>query len=192
MGAPYCSFVNRLCDQECCVGASFVDAKFGVIEKYVMESSDRTAADERCMRHALRLAARAASESEVPVGAVLVKGNDVVGEGWNRPIGGCDPTAHAEIAALRAAARALGNYRLVDTTLYVTLEPCIMCAGAIVNARVARVVFGAFDPKTGAAGSVTNAFELPLNHAVKVHGGVLGEQAGQQLKQFFSSRRRQG
>lgn len=142
------------------------------------------------MRRALELAARAEADGEVPVGAVLVKDGEVVGEGWNHPIGASDPTAHAEIAALRDGAKALANYRLPGTTLYVTLEPCAMCAGAIVHARVAQVVFGARDPKAGAAGSVTDIFGLPqLNHRVAVEGGVLAAEASAQLRQFFAARR---
>ncbi|HET7588530.1 MAG TPA: tRNA adenosine(34) deaminase TadA, partial [Gammaproteobacteria bacterium] len=146
--------------------------------------------DEAFMRRALELAARAEADGEVPVGAVLVKDGEVVGEGWNHPIGAHDPTAHAEIAALRDGARALANYRLPGTTLYVTLEPCAMCVGAIVHARVARVVFGARDPKAGAAGSVTDIFGLPqLNHRVAVEGGMLAAEASAQLRQFFAARR---
>ncbi|HET6725719.1 MAG TPA: tRNA adenosine(34) deaminase TadA [Gammaproteobacteria bacterium] len=147
-------------------------------------------ADDAFMHRALELAARAEADGEVPVGAVLVNDDEVVGEGWNHPIGAHDPTAHAEIAALRAGAQALNNYRLPGTTLYVTLEPCTMCAGAIVHARVARVVFGATDPKAGAAGSVTDIFGLPqLNHRVVVEGGVLAAEASAQLRQFFAARR---
>ncbi|HET7370054.1 MAG TPA: tRNA adenosine(34) deaminase TadA [Gammaproteobacteria bacterium] len=146
--------------------------------------------DEAFMRRALELAERAETDGEVPVGAVLVKDGEIVGEGWNHPIGAHDPTAHAEIAALRAGAQALANYRLPGTTLYVTLEPCAMCAGAIVHARVARLVFGATDPKAGAAGSIANIFGLPqLNHRVAVEGGVLAAEASAQLRQFFAARR---
>lgn len=148
------------------------------------------AADARFMDRALELAAHAETEGEVPVGAVLVKDGTIVGEGWNHPIGASDPTAHAEIAALRDAAARLGNYRLPGTTLYVTLEPCAMCAGAIVHARVARVVYGASDPKAGAAGSITDVFALPqLNHRVQVEGGLLSAEAGALLRRFFASRR---
>jgi tRNA(adenine34) deaminase len=147
-------------------------------------------ADVGFMRHALALSRRAAEEGEVPVGAVLVKDDRVVAEGWNRPIASQDPTAHAEIEALRAGAATLGNYRLIDTTLYVTLEPCLMCAGAIVHARVARLVFGAADPKTGAAGSVFDVFSSDrLNHRVTVQGGVLAEECGAVLSEFFRMRR---
>lgn len=146
--------------------------------------------DHHWMRHALRLAEQAGREGEVPVGAVLVKDGQLIAEGWNRPIAGNDPTAHAEIQALRAAGKALGNYRLVDTTLYVTLEPCTMCAGAIIHARVARVVFGAPDPKTGAAGSVFNVLNSGMhNHTVEVAGGVLAQECGGLLTGFFRLRR---
>lgn len=142
------------------------------------------------MQHALALAQRAADEGEVPVGAVVVRGEEVIGEGWNRPIAAHDPTAHAEIMALRAAARHVGNYRLVDTTLYVSLEPCVMCAGAIIHARVKRVVFGAADPKTGAAGSVFEVLGTDrLNHRVVVEGGLLAEESGELLRAFFRKRR---
>lgn len=147
-------------------------------------------ADEKWMRYALALAARAEAEGEVPVGAVLVREGAVIGEGWNRPISSHDPTAHAEIMALRIAAEKLGNYRLTDTILYVTLEPCPMCAGAIVHARVGRVVYGARDPLAGSAGTVFNIFDAPtLNHHPQVCGGVLGEECGNGLKVFFRSRR---
>lgn len=146
--------------------------------------------DEDWMRHALGLAQRARAAGEVPVGAVLVQGGAIIGEGWNRPISGQDPTAHAEIAALRAGAAALGNYRLLDTTLYVTLEPCVMCAGAIVHARVRRLVFGASDPKTGAAGSVFDIFGSgKVNHVVEVEGGLLAGECGRLLTDFFRQRR---
>jgi tRNA(adenine34) deaminase len=136
-------------------------------------------------------AARAAGDAgEVPVGAVLVHGGRVVASGANRPVATCDPTAHAEIVALRAGGAALGSYRLTDAVLYVTLEPCIMCASAIVHARVRRVVFGAFDPKAGAAGSFTDVFGLRgLNHRVDVFGGVLEAQCAQILQEFFAARR---
>ena len=140
--------------------------------------------DEAWMRHALELAARAEREDdEVPVGAVLVSTDgEVLGEGWNRNIAEHDPTAHAEIMARRAAGRRLGNHRLLGTTLYVTLEPCAMCAMAMVHARVSRLVFGAADPKTGAAGSVFDLLGDPRhNHRLVVQGGVLGEEAGTRL-----------
>lgn len=147
--------------------------------------------DAAWMRRALELARRAAQEGEVPVGAVLVRDGQVIGEGWNRPITSNDPTAHAEIIALRAAAQQIGNYRLVDTTLYVTLEPCLMCAGAIVHARVGRLVFGAWDPKTGAVASVFNILDSAyLNHRVAWSGGLLAEECGLLLKEFFQMRRK--
>jgi tRNA(adenine34) deaminase len=146
--------------------------------------------EERWMRRALELAGRAEAAGEVPVGAVLVQDGEVVGEGWNRPIGAHDPTAHAEIEALRDAARRLANYRLPGTILYVTLEPCVMCAGAILHARVARVVFGARDPKGGAAGSVFDLLGTDrLNHRVEVASGVLADACGQRLQAFFQARR---
>lgn len=142
------------------------------------------------MHRALALAQRAGAQGEVPVGAVLVQGDAIVGEGWNSPIGSCDPTAHAEIVALRAGGQTLGSYRLAGTVLYVTLEPCIMCAAAIVHARVRRVVFGAWDPKAGAAGSTIDVFRLPaLNHRVDVFGGVLAGGCGALLSEFFAARR---
>ncbi len=146
--------------------------------------------DADFMRQALQLAAQAQQRNEVPVGALLVRGDRIIASGRNQPISSHDPTAHAEIEALRAAGRALGSYRLNDTTLYVTLEPCAMCAAAIVHARVRRVVFGAWDPKAGAAGSIIDIFRLDgLNHRVDVFGGVLSEECGAQLKQFFAARR---
>lgn len=142
------------------------------------------------MRRALELAAGADESGEVPVGAVLVRGDSIIAEGANRPIASHDPTAHAEIEALRAGGKALGSYRLTDTTLYVTLEPCAMCAAAIVHARVRRLVFGAWDPRAGAAGSIVDVFRLPgLNHRVDVFGGVLVEECGRQLKEFFGRKR---
>ncbi len=147
--------------------------------------------DNAWMARALELARRAAAEGEVPVGAVVVKDGEIIGEGWNRPIAAHDPTAHAEIQALRAAAAHIGNYRLVETTLYVTLEPCAMCAGAMVHARVRRVVYGAPDPRTGAAGSVFNLLQAAqLNHQAEVCGGVLAEESGALLREFFRMRRR--
>jgi len=149
------------------------------------------AADERFMREALALAALAEAAGEVPVGAVLVREGEVIGRGWNHPIGGCDPTAHAEIAALRDAAARVGNYRLPGSTLYVTLEPCPMCAGAVVHARVARVVFGAIDPRGGAAGSVFDLLpsDARFNHRVACEGGVLAAECGERLRAFFRARR---
>ncbi len=146
--------------------------------------------DHFWMRHALELAQRAGREGEVPVGAVLVKDGQILGEGWNRPIIECDPSAHAEMQALRAAGKLIGNYRLCDTTLYITLEPCTMCAGAIIHARVKRVVFGAYDPKTGAAGSVFDVLNSDrYNHRVECVGGVLQDECSQMLTKFFRARR---
>ncbi len=143
------------------------------------------------MRLALEAAQAAGAAGEVPVGAVIVRGDDVIARGFNHPIGGHDPSAHAEMAALRAAAQALGNYRLPGCDLYVTLEPCLMCSGAIMHARIGRVVFGAPDPKTGACGSVVDAFANPqLNHHATVTGGVLAEECGDLLRAFFAERRR--
>ena len=142
------------------------------------------------MRRALELARSAELAGEVPVGAVLVHEERVIATGANRPISACDPTAHAEIEALRAGAQVLGSYRLTDTTLYVTLEPCLMCAAAVVHARVRRLVYGAFDPRVGAAGSLIDAFALPgQNHRVDVFGGVLEAECGALLKGFFELRR---
>jgi tRNA(adenine34) deaminase len=142
------------------------------------------------MRQAIGLARAAGAAGEVPVGAVLVSGEQIIAAGANNPIAAHDPTGHAEIVALRAGGLALQSYRLMDTTLYVTLEPCIMCAAAIIHARVRRVVFGAFDPKAGAAGSLVNVFTQPgLNHRVDVFGGVLEEECGALLAQFFAGRR---
>jgi len=142
------------------------------------------------MRLALEQAGRARAAGEVPVGAVLVSADRIIAGGANHPIASNDPTAHAEIEALRSGGRALGSYRLTDTTLYVTLEPCPMCAMAIVHARVRRLVFGAWDPRAGAAGSVTDIFTLPgLNHRVDVFGGVLMEECGNLLREFFLERR---
>ena len=146
--------------------------------------------DERFMRHALELARRAQGEGEVPVGAVVVLDEQVIGEGWNRPISASDPSAHAEIQAMRAAATTRKNYRLVGATLYVTLEPCAMCVGAMFHARIRRVVYGAADPKTGAAGSVVDLFsQQRLNHHALVQGGVLAAECGALLSGFFASRR---
>ncbi len=146
--------------------------------------------DSEFMTKALAIARSAAARSEVPVGALLVRDDQIIAQGANNPIAGCDPTAHAEIETLRAAGKALQTYRLTDTTLYVTLEPCIMCAAAIIHARVRRVVFGAWDPKAGGAGSVADIFAIPaLNHRVDVFGGVLAEECGGLLKEFFAARR---
>lgn len=146
--------------------------------------------DERWMRHALSLATRADAEGEVPVGAVLVQDGVIVGEGWNRPIGTNDPLAHAEMIALRAAAAKLSNYRLPETMLYVTLEPCVMCAGAMVHARVRRLVFGSWDPRAGAVSSVYDVIANPrLNHRIEWSGGVLEAECSALLKDFFRRRR---
>lgn len=148
--------------------------------------------DIEWMREALALARAAGAADEVPVGALVVLDGQVVGRGFNRPIGGHDPTAHAEIMALRDAAQRLGNYRLACCTLYATLEPCAMCAGAIMHARIARVVFAAADPKTGACGSVVDLFAQPrLNHHAQVEGGVLAEESAALLSSFFAARRSQ-
>lgn len=146
--------------------------------------------DTDWMRRALVLAAHAEAEGEVPVGALVVRDGAVLGEGWNRPIGLRDPTAHAEILALRAAAARAGDYRLGGATLYVTLEPCPMCAAASAHARIARLVFGAWDPRQGAAGSVFDLVTAPaLNHRVDAFGGVLAEECGVVLRRFFATRR---
>jgi tRNA(adenine34) deaminase len=146
--------------------------------------------DSDFMQLALAQAVQAAEAGEVPVGAVVVCNGEVIATGRNAPIGDHDPTAHAEMMALRAAAQTLGNYRLVDCELYVTLEPCAMCSGAMLHARLKRVVFGAPDAKTGAAGSVINLFDQPqLNHQTALHGGVLADIAAALLKNFFSQRR---
>ena len=147
--------------------------------------------DAFCMAQALELARASQAAGEIPVGAVVVKDGAVIGRGHNRPISSRDPTAHAEIVALRDAAQRIGNYRLADCSLYVTLEPCAMCAGAIMHARIGRVIFGATDPKSGACGSVVNLFaEDRLNHHATVIGGVLAEEAAQLLQDFFAARRR--
>lgn len=148
-------------------------------------------ADEHWMEHALEQARLAERQGEVPVGAVLVRDGEIVGEAFNAPISGDDPTAHAEIVSIRQAARRLGNYRLPGTTLYATLEPCPMCAGAILQARIERVVFGAFDDKSGAAGSVVDLLAKGrFNHHCEVTGGVLEESCAVLLSGFFASRRR--
>ena len=159
---------------------------------FVNAAGGRSPMDEtEFMREALRLAAEAACRDEVPVGAVVVRDAQVIGRGWNAPIGSRDPSAHAEIAALRDAARRLDNYRLAGCSLYVTLEPCVMCAGAIQHARIARVVYGAADPKTGACGSVIDLFaEARLNHHASVEGGLLADQSAALLQAFFACRRR--
>jgi tRNA(adenine34) deaminase len=150
----------------------------------------QAALDRQFMQQALEQAELAAIAGEVPVGAVLVRDGQVIAKGFNQPISNHDPSAHAEIMALRDAAQAELNYRLPGTTLYVTLEPCIMCAGAMLHARVGRVVFGAADPKTGAAGSVLNVFaEKHINHQTQVEGGIMGDECGQVLRDFFKERR---
>ena len=142
------------------------------------------------MREALALAAEAAAAGEVPVGAVVVRGGEIVGRGYNRPITSSDPTAHAEIVALREAAQALGNYRLPGCDLYVTLEPCAMCVGAMIHARLARVVYGARDPKTGACGSIVDLPSIAhWNHHGTFVGGLLADECGAVLKAFFAVRR---
>ena len=153
---------------------------------------EQNALDTFWMQHALELAHRAESEGEVPVGAIVVYEDQVIGEGWNRPIIDNDPTAHAEIMALRAAAKKLNNYRLLDTTLYVTLEPCIMCTGAIIHSRVKRVVYGATDPKAGAAQSAFTILGTDcLNHKVNVEKGILASECSQILTDFFKNKRKQ-
>ncbi len=147
--------------------------------------------DQIWMHHALKLAHKAAEQGEVPVGAVLVKNNQIIAEGWNQPILQHDATAHAEIMAIRAASYVLQNYRLPDTTLYVTIEPCSMCAGAIIHARIARVVFGALEPRAGAAGSQLNLLQnKQFNHQTELTSGVLSKECGQILKDFFSLKRK--
>ena len=147
--------------------------------------------NEQYMREALALARQAAAAGEVPVGAVVVKDNEIIGRGYNQPIIRHDPSAHAEVMALRDAAQHLGNYRLTNCDLYVTLEPCCMCVGAIMHARIARIFFGAADPKTGACGSVVNLFaETRLNHHAEVSGGLLAEESAQLLSEFFARRRK--
>jgi tRNA(adenine34) deaminase len=146
--------------------------------------------DSEFMARALELAREAEQAGEVPVGAVIVKDGVIVGEGWNRPISTNDPTAHAEIVAMRAAARTLETYRLLDTTLYVTLEPCPMCAGAMVHARVKRLVYAATDPRAGAAGTIFNIVQHPsLNHRVECEAGLMAEECGTMLRAFFQGRR---
>ena len=159
------------------------------------EPCESTALDDsHWMRQAIALAERAGAQGEVPVGAVLVAAGQVLGEGWNCPIATHDPSAHAEIRALRAAGQRAGNYRLPATTLYVTLEPCPMCASALVHARVARVVYGARDPKGGSCGSVFHLLppDQRFNHRLECQGDVLGQECGDLLRRFFQQRRRSG
>jgi len=160
------------------------------MEPEMREEPNQQQIDRQFMSRALELAREAAGRGEVPVGAVLVKDGEIIAEASNHPIGLNDPSAHAEMLALRRGGEHLGNYRLPGTTLYVTLEPCPMCAGAMVHARVARLVFGAADPRTGAAGSVLNiADHSALNHRIAVVTGVCAEEAGRLLKDFFAARR---
>lgn len=156
----------------------------------VPSAGESSVLDERWMVEALALARQAAAAGEVPVGAVLVRAGEVLGSGWNRPIASSDPSAHAEILALRGAACRAGNYRLPGTTLYTTLEPCAMCAGALVHARVQRLVYAAADPRAGAAGSVLDVLgTAALNHRVQVSGGILAERSRELLQGFFRERR---
>jgi tRNA(adenine34) deaminase len=146
--------------------------------------------DTHWMAQALKLAERAQTEGEVPVGALIVQDNHIIGEGWNRPITQHDPSAHAEIQALRAACLHIQNYRLPDTTLYVTLEPCIMCAGAMIHARISQLVFATMEPKTGAVMSSLDLFNAPnINHQVQVRHGILADESSQLLRQFFREKR---
>lgn len=161
-----------------------------LLEPRLMELPLTDIDDQAYMRLALQLAQQAAQAGEVPVGAIVVKDGVIIGRGSNAPIGTHDPTAHAEISAMRDAAQHLGNYRLVDCTLYVTLEPCAMCAGAIQHARIAKLVYGASDPKTGACGSIVNLMNEPkLNHHAQMTGGVLATECGMVLSAFFKQRR---
>ncbi|MGA9853865.1 MAG: tRNA adenosine(34) deaminase TadA [Gammaproteobacteria bacterium] len=154
------------------------------------EADPNAGSDIRWMQEALLLARQAAVGGEVPVGAVVVKDDAIIGRGWNHPIAAHDPTAHAEIIALRAAARVLNNYRVTEAKVYVTLEPCSMCAGAMVHARIQRLVYGAADPRAGAAGSLFNLLQSPaLNHRVEITSGVLMEPCAELLKHFFAERR---
>jgi tRNA(adenine34) deaminase len=155
-----------------------------------MHMDERSSLDQFWMQRAIELARIAESRGEVPVGAVLVKDDQIIGEGFNSPISENDPTAHAEIRAIRDAAKRLGNYRLLNTSLYVTLEPCVMCVGAIVHARIGEVIYGATEPRTGAAGSVFDILTSPEhNHRVELRGGVLADECSQLLKGFFQQRR---
>lgn len=162
--------------------------RFGEGEVYVTEQYS----DQYWMQHAMALAVKAQDAGEVPVGAVLVLDNQAIGEGWNRSIGHHDPTAHAEIMALRQGGLVVQNYRLLDAVLYVTLEPCVMCAGAMVHGRIKRLVYGAADLKTGAAGSLLDVLRHPgMNHRMEITAGVLAEACSTQLSDFFRLRRSQ-
>ena len=169
------------------------DGRFKMIEVEVAEVElAEVKDDEFWMHHAMNLALKAQDEGEVPVGAVLVLDNQVIGEGWNRSIGRHDPTAHAEIMALRQGGKVVQNYRLIDATLYVTLEPCVMCAGAMIHSRIRRVVDGAADAKTGAAGSLIDVLRHPgMNHQVEITSGILADACSEQLSAFFRYRRSQ-
>jgi len=146
---------------------------------------------EHWMQQAIQLAQKAAAEDEVPVGAVIVQNNKLIAEGWNQPIQSRDPSAHAEITAIRNAGQALSNYRLIDTTMYVTLEPCSMCVGAMIHARVGQLVFGAADLKTGATGSAINLIHDPIhNHKIEVLGGVMETECKELLQAFFKQKRK--
>ena len=148
--------------------------------------------DQFWMQEALLEAQKGWEKNEVPVGAVVVQNNEIIAKAHNQPISGCNPVAHAEMLALQAAAKAISNYRLVDCDLYITLEPCTMCAGAIIHSRVRRVVFGAFEPKAGAAGSITQVFEQPqMNHRVEVVSGVMANECSTMISDFFRARRQQ-
>lgn len=152
--------------------------------------SEQVSQDEHWIRYALSLAAKAEGMNEIPVGAVVVADNQIIGEGYNTPIVDHDPSAHAEMKAIRMAARAIENYRVINATLYVTLEPCPMCAGLLVHSRINRLVFGAFDAKTGAAGSVMQLCQHPqLNHQLEISGGVLADECGGIISEFFKRRR---
>ena len=186
---------SQFAELQCCravysVRGDFRDPLRPATVALAKEARVGSSRDVDFMHRALELAQRAALDGEVPVGALLVLGDEVIGEGWNRPIMSHDPTAHAEVVALRAAAQRLRNYRLERTTLYVTLEPCAMCMGAALNARVSRVVFGAWDPKAGACGSVIDLPREPkLTHRVDVFGGVCSDESAALLRDFFESRR---
>lgn len=156
----------------------------------VKDLGDQARMDRKHMKSALALAQRAGESAEVPVGAVVVLDGEIIGRGYNQPIRRCDPGAHAEMLAIRDAAKTIGNYRLTNAALYVTLEPCIMCAGAILHARIARVIYAARDDKSGAAGSALNLLEAPFSHhKCKVVAGVEAKHAGELLREFFAARR---